>query len=146
MNSNPAENPPNVNQVLQAVVGVAMRDDRFLVIRRSRLVRAPFKLCLPGGQWEPGESQSEAVVRELHEELNLVVQPQRLIWSSVSPWGTELFWWSIRVDERAAIVPNPAEVESYAWMSSAQLLSSPALLESAADFLRSYQSGQVAWP
>lgn len=130
----------------QAVVGVAMRDDQFLIIRRSQLVRAPGKLCMPGGRLEPGESQRAAVLRELREELDVQVEPNRLIWNSISPWGTELFWWSIHLSGTAEIVPNPLEVDSFAWMTAEQMLAAPDLLQSALNFLISFQDGRIRWP
>jgi (d)CTP diphosphatase len=130
----------------QAVVGVAMRGEQFLVIRRSSLVRAPGKICMPGGRLELGESQPDAVARELREELAVEVKPQRAIWSSVSPWGTELFWWSVDLAQTAQPVPNPREVDSFAWMTASELLQAPNLLQSAIDFLHAFQSRKFQWP
>lgn len=137
---------PAISRRQQAVVGVAMREDQFLIIRRSQLVRAPGKLCMPGGRLEPGESQHDAVLRELREELDVDVKPHRLMWNSVSPWGTELFWWSIALAKSAEIVPNPREVDSYAWLTAEQLLKMPDLLPSALEFLQLFRDGHLSWP
>ena len=52
--------------------------DRALVIRR---LRSPNKgrWSLPGGGIERGETVREAIVRELHEEVNLDVSPGKLV-------------------------------------------------------------------
>ena len=55
------------------------RDKRLLVIRRSQTVTAPGTLCLPGGGIEEGETEREALLREMQEELNLDVTPIRLL-------------------------------------------------------------------
>lgn len=61
-------------------VGAIVHDAEgcLLIIRRGR---APGKglWSLPGGKVEPGESDAEAVVRELSEETGLRVEPGRLI-------------------------------------------------------------------
>jgi 8-oxo-dGTP pyrophosphatase MutT (NUDIX family) len=62
------------------VVAVILRDERFLVIRRSQQVAAPGKYCFPGGGIESGETESVALERELLEELNVAIVPQHCLW------------------------------------------------------------------
>ena len=78
------------------VVAVVRRGEQFLVIRRSQHVRRAGMHCFPGGTIEPGESEADAVRREMREELRLVGQPRRLLWRSVTPWNVELAWWLSR--------------------------------------------------
>src|SRR3954469_15545864 len=85
----------------RGVVAVVMRGEQFLVIRRSQHVRAPGMHCFPGGTIEPGESEAEALCREMLEELQLAARPQRLLWRSVTPWKTELAWWLAEIDDIA---------------------------------------------
>src|SRR3954466_22441 len=94
----------------RGVVAVVMRGEQFLVIRRSQHVRAPGMHCFPGGTIEAGESEDEAVRRELMEELWIVPAPRRLLWRSVTPWGVELAWWVAAINEAALPVANPLEV------------------------------------
>ena len=51
------------------VVGVIFREERLLIIRSSLTVAAPGKLCLPGGGIEMGETESQALVREMPDGL-----------------------------------------------------------------------------
>ena len=106
----------------RGVVAVVLRGDRFLVIRRSRHVRAPGMHCFPGGTIEPGESEAEALCRELQEELALPASPLRQIWTSVTPWNVELAWWLAEIDAAALAVPNPLEVESFHWLTAALVI------------------------
>jgi (d)CTP diphosphatase len=129
-----------------AVIGVSMRDQRFLVIRRSPNVLAPGKWCLPGGGVEPNESHPAALRRELREELGLEVEPGRLLWHDISPWETPLYWWSVHVSLGAEIRLNVHEVSECCWRTAESLLVDPDLLISAVPFLRAYLKGQIDWP
>lgn len=124
------------------VVGVLVREDRLLVIRRSKLVRAPGRYCFPGGGMEPGESEEQTLVRELQEELGIAVQPLRRLHRSVTPWRVDLRWWLARVTDEAEMLPHPAEVEAVEWYSVAELLAVEALLDSNRDFLAAWQRGE----
>ena len=61
----------------QGAVAVVVRDDRFLVIRRSANVVAPGAFCFPGGGIEAGETEERALVREFREELGATIVPVR---------------------------------------------------------------------
>lgn len=60
-------------------VAVVLRDDSVLVIERHR--DGVDYAVLPGGGVEPGESSSEAALRELHEETTLTAEVDRLLWT-----------------------------------------------------------------
>ena len=59
------ERPPGHRR---GAVAVVMRKDRFLVIRRSAVVRAPGAFCFPGGGIEDTESEVEAALTLLLED------------------------------------------------------------------------------
>jgi 8-oxo-dGTP diphosphatase len=55
------------------VVGAALvRDGRVLAARRSQPSRLAGGWEFPGGKVEPGESDEQALARELHEELGII--------------------------------------------------------------------------
>jgi 8-oxo-dGTP diphosphatase len=64
--------------VVQVVGAAVVRDDRVLVAQRSG---GPFDGCweFPGGKVEPGEAELAALVREIREELGVVVSPQAFL-------------------------------------------------------------------
>jgi 8-oxo-dGTP diphosphatase len=124
-------------------VAVVIRDDRFLVIRRSQHVRAPGMHCFPGGGIEPDESPSEAATREMQEELALTSTAIREIWQSTTPWGVELTWWLVEIAPDAIPEPNPLEVECCSWLSIAEIRSLPHLLASNLEFLDAWESGRL---
>lgn len=119
----------------RGAVAVIVRAGALLVIRRSQRVVAPGAFCFPGGGIEPGESEPEALVRELQEELQVTVRPVRRIWSSVTRWQVELAWWHADLPPEAIPVPSPAEVESIHWYTPAEIAQLPELLESNREFL-----------
>src|SRR6267142_5697957 len=132
--STPADLPPR-----RGVVAVVMRGEQFLVIRRSQHVRAPGMHCFPGGAIEPGESEAEAVRREMLEELSLNGTARRLLWRSVTPWSVELAWWLVEIDSAAEPVANPLEVESFDWLTAAEIRLLPQLLASNVEFLDAWE-------
>lgn len=119
----------------RGVIAVVPRDDRLLVIRRSWTVRAPGAYCFPGGSVEPGESDGDALRRELMEELALEVEPREVLGESRSPWGVELCWMRATVDATAAWRLNEAEVQWAGWMTLAEMSRLDPLLPSNRDFL-----------
>ena len=61
-------------------VGAIVHDaaGRLLLVRRGHAPSAGL-WSVPGGRVEPGESETEAVVRELAEETGLTVRPDRVV-------------------------------------------------------------------
>ncbi len=117
------------------------QENRFLVIRRSQIVRAPGMYSFPGGGIEPGETEEQALVRELAEELAVTGRAVRRLWESITPWQVHLAWWLAELDEPAAIVPQPAEVESCHWLTAAEIRQLPQLLASNVAFLDAWERG-----
>ncbi len=73
---------PNASQVtLFPAVNAAIRDTagRVLLTRRSAIVREPGLWCLPGGHLDPGETWYEGCLREVREEVGLVVRGGALL-------------------------------------------------------------------
>lgn len=100
----------------QAVVGVLFRDDRFLVIRRGPAASRSGYWSPPSGRVEPGETQPQALVREMREELGLEVVPVAKVWECDTDDGSyRLYWWTARTDGED-LTPDPAEVAEARWV------------------------------
>jgi 8-oxo-dGTP diphosphatase len=105
----------------EAVVGVLERDDRFLMVKRAPSARNPGWWGLPSGKVEPGETEPEAVVREMREELAIEVLPVRRLWTSISAdgaWTTH--WWEATV-EQGRVSPARREVDDARWLTIAEV-------------------------
>lgn len=63
--------PPSDLPPLRTVGWVNVRDGRLLAVRTTGKDR----FFMPGGKVEPGESDAEALVREIHEELGVRLDP-----------------------------------------------------------------------
>jgi 8-oxo-dGTP diphosphatase len=68
-------------------VGAVIKDERgqLLLVKRGHEPGAGL-WSLPGGRVEPGETDAEALVREMREETGLTVQAGPLIGSVRRPW------------------------------------------------------------
>jgi 8-oxo-dGTP diphosphatase len=69
-------------------VGAVIRDDegRLLLVKRGHEPGAGL-WSLPGGRIEPGETDAEALVREMHEETGLEIEPGPLLGTVRRPAG-----------------------------------------------------------
>lgn len=148
MNNSPrgtrnSEHRPRSSRKRRGAVGVIVRESRLLIIRRSRLVPAPLAFCFPGGGIEAGESEEQALVREIQEELGVSVAPVERLWSSVTSWGVDLAWWLADLPGEIEPIPSPAEVESVHWCSLDEMEQLPQLLESNRHFLAAVRSGEI---
>lgn len=125
-----------------AAVAVIQSERRFLAIKRSATVRAPGKICFPGGGVEKGETLAEALIREMREELNINVTPGPVIWTSHSIRGFELNWMHASLNEGEFPTANPEEVESWQWMTESEMTLHPELLDSNVEFFRALQRNE----
>ena len=131
----------------RGVVAVVIDDSRWLVIRRSASVRAPGKICFPGGGLEQGESEQDAIVREMQEELRVSVAPLSRLWECLTSWEVQLAWWHVELLETPqAITPNLAEVAECFWLTPDEIGEMPDLLSSNRDFLAAWRAGAFQLP
>ena len=126
-----------------AAVGVILRDERFLVVKRALTESAPGACCFPGGGIEPGESEIEALVRELHEEVGITSpQPIRRLWRSRTHRNVNIAWWLTKIPSDETIVANPEEVAEIYWWSPEDMVQSGLMLQSNLDFLTELAAGR----
>ena len=125
---------------------VACQDEaaRWLMIRRSEHVVAPLAICFPGGGLEAGESQAEAVIREMHEELAAVVKPLDCIWSHVYEERKVKLWGWVADLQSGNLVANPEEVAEIHWLTAEQAVKHPDAMPRTANFLASLGHYRVA--
>ncbi|MET7488004.1 NUDIX domain-containing protein [Streptomyces sp. NPDC005538] len=119
----------------EAIVAVLRRADRVLVIRRGPgSARSGYWAPL-SGKLEPGETQEEALVREVHEEVGLAVSPLTKVWESQTDDGHfRLHWWTATETGNGTIVPDPSEVSEFRWVTPAEFLTLTPLFDADREF------------
>ena len=100
----------------EGIVAVITRENTVLFIRRGATVSdAGYWAPLSGGI-EPGESQEAAVVREVREEVGLIVRPLRKVWENVSDSGSHTLHWWLAAYMGGALSLNRREVSNARWV------------------------------
>jgi 8-oxo-dGTP pyrophosphatase MutT (NUDIX family) len=110
------------------VVACRRSDGRWLFIRRSATVRRPLRVCFPGGWIEAGESQAEAVVREMQEELNVNVVPVHCVWQHLFGDPPRTLWGWLAELPSATPSPNLSEVHEILWLTPDEAINHPDIL------------------
>ncbi|MFD7904290.1 NUDIX domain-containing protein [Kitasatospora sp. NPDC059722] len=124
-------NPATVNIEEQAAVrivigGVIVRAGRVLAARRNTPAEVAGRWEFPGGKAEPGETESEALERELLEELGVHARAlERLPGAWAVRPGLELHFWAAELldgDPRPLLEHDelrwlgPDELDSVDWL------------------------------
>ncbi|MCL6668660.1 NUDIX domain-containing protein [Streptomyces panaciradicis] len=106
----------------EAIVAILRRGDRLLAVRRGPGVVRPGYWQPLSGKVEPGESQPEAVVREVREEVGLTAAPLAKVWESETDDGRfRLHWWTADAST-GDVVPDPDEVGDFRWVTPEEFL------------------------
>jgi len=99
----------------KGIVAVVVRDADVLLVRRGPTVPSPGYWAPVAGSVEAGETEADAVRREVREEVGLDVRPVRRVWESVSASGTHDLGWWIAVPTGGEMTLNPREVAECLW-------------------------------
>jgi len=103
-------------------MAVIRRGDRVLAIRRGPAVPYGGWWSLPSGRIEAGESQAQAVVREVAEEVGLEVTPLAKVWECATDDGAYLLhWWTARPHGHELSL-DAREVAEARWITRAEYL------------------------
>lgn len=116
----------NPDGCVHAVAVACTRSDgHWLLIRRSRHVGAPLAVAFPGGALEAAETQADAVIREMHEELGVEVEPTSCFWCHRFD-ARPLVLWGWRASLRSEVLlPNPREVDEVLWLTATEATGHP---------------------
>lgn len=100
---------------LQVVCALIEEAGRVLAARRSLTQSLPLQWEFPGGKIEDGESASEALVREIREELGIGIE----VGAALDPVTHEYTDFTVTLHPRRCRItssrPNPHEHAEIAW-------------------------------
>jgi 8-oxo-dGTP pyrophosphatase MutT (NUDIX family) len=118
----------------QAIVAVLRREGRVLAVRRGPTVPSPGYWQPLSGKVEPGETQEQALVREVLEEVGLTVTPGAKVWESQTDDGHfRLHWWTADAVQ-GEVVPDPGEVAEARWVTPHEFLALDPVFEGDREF------------
>lgn len=109
---------------LHVVAAVVRRGDAILITRRPDGAGRRGQWEFPGGKVEPGESEAEALRREIREELGCAIEVGGLLLRHAHRYpelAVELAFYAGRLPEGAA--PEPIGVAEIAWAAAGTLAS-----------------------
>ena len=107
---------------IEVVAGLIFRDGRLLACQRHESAAFPLKWEFPGGKVEAGESDVEALRRELLEELGIAVQDAKQVFhhEHVYPEGPEVSLRFFRILSHDGAMQNLV-FQRIAWVDLAEL-------------------------
>ncbi len=111
------------------VVAAALRDGSGRVLIAQRPPGKPLAGAweFPGGKLRPGESEAEALARELAEELGIAVLASRPVASTVHAYPERTVHLSLHLVERWSGEVRPVEAQALKWVADRDLPGEPLL-------------------
>lgn len=113
--------PPDQQPPIAAAVIV--HEGKVLLVKR-RISEGTLSWQFPAGAIEPGETPSQAAVRETREETGLTVAPLRILGERIHPnTGRALIYVSCELIKGQAVIGDSHELSGVAWSDGASLSS-----------------------
>jgi 8-oxo-dGTP diphosphatase len=106
---------------LNVVAAVIERGDELLVSFRHPKGPRPSKWEFPGGKVERGETEQQALIREMQEELGVLCEIDELVRRVVHPYpdtDVEIAFYKTRIVEGE---PKPLTMEEIRWVKRTDL-------------------------
>ncbi len=104
---------------IRVVAAVIERNGDYLITQRRPTAVLPLMWEFPGGRVEPGETDADALRREVRHRLDVDVEPGQLISFVSHPYEryvVDLYLYECHVTQGE---PSPVNVNAFRWVSSA---------------------------
>lgn len=129
-----------------AVVAVIVRAGKVLVVQRAAGIPAAGYWTPPSGKLNAKETEPQALVREMQEELALAVRPLRCVWQcSAEGAAYRLHWW-LAAPLSATLDPAPAEIAAVRWVRPAQFARLQPTFAAGRHFFETILPALPEWP
>jgi 8-oxo-dGTP diphosphatase len=108
-------------QRIRVVAAVISRDGRYLITQRRPQATLPLLWEFPGGKVEPGETDHQALVREVRERLGVDIEVKGEVRRVVHPYDT--YTVELHVYECALLSDRlqPLRVNDFRWVLPSEL-------------------------
>jgi 8-oxo-dGTP diphosphatase len=110
----------NQPPTIRVVAAVVEREGRYLITQRRSTAVLPFLWEFPGGRVESGETDTEALKREVRHRLGATIGVGKLISFASHPYDhyvVDLFLYECVLDDSNLEAKN---VHAYKWVTSAE--------------------------
>jgi 8-oxo-dGTP diphosphatase len=112
--------PSSSGRTIRVVAAVLERDGRYLITQRRASAVLPMMWEFPGGRVEPGETDQQALKRELLHRLGVDIEVGKLISFVSHPYEhyvVDLFLYECTLVTEAL---EPRAVSAFKWVASAE--------------------------
>ena len=107
-------------RTIRVVAAVLSREGRYLITQRRPTAALPLLWEFPGGRVEPGESDADALKREIRHRLDVEVETGELISFVTHPYESyvvDLYLYECRI---VGGEPRARNVHSFEWVKSSE--------------------------
>jgi 8-oxo-dGTP diphosphatase len=107
-------------RTIRVVAAVIAREGRYLITQRRPAAVLPLLWEFPGGRVEPGETDADALRREVKHRLGVDVEPGQLISFVSHPYEryiVDLYLYDCRLKSGE---PTELNVNAFRWVTSAE--------------------------
>jgi 8-oxo-dGTP diphosphatase len=107
-------------RTIRVVAAVLSREGRYLITQRRPSAALPLLWEFPGGRVEPGESDADALKREIRHRLDVEVETGELISFVTHPYESyvvDLYLYDCKI---VGGEPRARNVHSFEWVKSSE--------------------------
>jgi 8-oxo-dGTP diphosphatase len=109
-----------ITKTIRVVAAVIERDGRYLITQRRATAVLPLLWEFPGGRVESGETDADALQREVEHRLGVRVEPGEMISYVNHPYeryAVDLYLYECQISSGE---PAPVNVSDFRWVKSSE--------------------------
>ena len=106
---------------IEIVLGIVEYNGKFLVVKRAKK-EGSLIWAFPGGKIEAGENETQALIREIKEETNIISEPVKKIGERIHPDTHIKSSYLVCKYKSGEIKPNLREVLESKWASPQDII------------------------
>ena len=111
-----------MTKIVEVAVGVIKRNELYFMTKRLEHVHQGGKWEFPGGKIEANETAEQALMRELQEEVNIIVVNSSSLITIEHDYGDKIVSLKVYLVEKFDNEPKALEGQKEGWFSYNELL------------------------